>query len=223
MKIIVLGDVHGNWDYINELIEYKKPNIILQTGDFGYFPNLDGQYINIKKWKLCGINNGKTKIYFCDGNHSDHGALKLLENNNEICPNIFYMKRGSILTINNINILFMGGANSIDKNQRIYGIDWWPDEIIKEKDVYSVPENSKIDMVISHTCPNEFKIENHVKGHVIEKDPSRDALSYILEKFKPKCWYFSHWHLFRKGYYNNCKWTCLNREGFNGWFEWLNI
>lgn len=37
-KVMACGDTHGNWGKLNQLIANKKPDIILQTGDFGWWP-----------------------------------------------------------------------------------------------------------------------------------------------------------------------------------------
>ena len=40
-NIIVCGDTHGYWRYLNALINKKKPELILQCGDWGFFPNIE--------------------------------------------------------------------------------------------------------------------------------------------------------------------------------------
>ncbi len=142
--IMVMGDVHGEWGKLYSLINNKKPGIILQCGDFGYFPKF-------KDYHPHHIKNGDCKIYWCDGNHSDHDTLRKIKRT-EIRPNIFYMRRGSTLTLPDVRtVLFMGGAESIDKHLRTPGIDWFPQEVISQVDFNNLPpEDTKIDIVISH-------------------------------------------------------------------------
>jgi len=232
MKIYVIGDVHGEWNLLNQFLNKKKPDIVLQCGDFGYWPNFNDSYElgnhirdiygNIKKkrkWYQCSIKNKDTKIYFCDGNHEDHWSLTKLENN-EICSNIFYMKRGSILELpNKRKVLFIGGADSIDKHYRTIGIDWFPEEVISQKDIYNLPDE-KIDIVISHTCPKEFLPELGFDFGK-SKDCSCDALSYVLEKYRPKLWYFGHWHINKTGFTKEVRWFCLNMIAETNWFQQL--
>jgi predicted phosphodiesterase len=219
-KILVLGDIHGDFGTMNQLISKKNPEIILQTGDFGFFPHLNifradsfGNNIRVEK-KVPKVNNAK--LYWACGNHEDHWELKNLTSN-EIWPNVFYMKRGSILTLpDGRNVLFMGGANSIDKNSRTLGIDWFPEENLTYADVESVPKDSKIDIVISHTCPNEFDIGCY------DVDSNRYALSYILDTFRPSLWYFGHWHIYKTGFTRNCRWRTLNHSfSCDKWWDWL--
>lgn len=258
-KIIIAGDLHGVWGPLNSLINGKKPEIILQCGDFGWWPkfhntkeiwsgeyeDLSGKLVNLdpwqhhmarripKPWDQFGIKAKDTKIYWCDGNHEDHWDL--IEERNymkapcEMMPNVYYMKRGSILQLpDKRNVLFMGGGDSIDKNQRTLGHDWFPEELINHGDVHELPDMN-IDIVISHTCPLEFHEEMLKKGFwetkqiYIDKikDPSAHALSYILNKYKPKLWYFAHFHVYVKGWYRDTTWYCLDMIGRSNWWSYL--
>ena len=232
MKIIVAGDIHGMWYYLNNMISKELPNIILQVGDFGYWPHyhkstkFDGTGF---EWDQYGIENKNTKIYFCDGNHENHDALEeLIDKNNHQNPiqipnmnNVFYMPRGSVLRVENKNILFIGGAYSIDKINRIPFNSWWPQEQISRKDIERLDEIEKnIDIVISHTLPLQcFK---YLDLSIIHEDSPR-WLDIVFDKFKPKKWYFGHFHLYKKFKHDNCVFTCLNDCLRNNWYEELTL
>ncbi len=240
MKILIMGDIHGSWGFLNAIIRIERPDIILQCGDFGFFPN-DIKY-NPKN-----IKTKETKIYWCDGNHEDFSVINDLingitynefgekqqiknferPNEIEVAPNIFYKPRGSTLTLpDGRTILFMGGAHSIDKPFRTPGLDWFPDETIKESDINFLPDFN-IDIVISHTCPkifvlpvNNASFENH--GFDLSKDISQEILTHVYEKYKPKKWFFGHWHLKYSGVFDNCEWYALNIAAANGGIIKLN-
>jgi len=73
------------------------------------------------------------------------------------------MKRGSVLKLpDKRNILFIGGALSIDKKQRTIGYDWFPQETISQKNIFELPDE-KIDIVISHTAPKYFHPDDYYK------------------------------------------------------------
>ena len=220
-RIMVVGDVHGDWPTLNALINRQSPNIILQCGDWGFWPKYDGLRVrHFGKeliWTSFGAKNPDTDIYWCDGNHEDHWSLKTLTDK-QVQPGVFYMKRGSTLLLaDGRTVLFMGGAHSIDKDQRTLGDDWFPDEVITQKDVMDLPDTT-VDIVISHTCPEEFyKFDNM---HY-DNDPSRAALSYILETYRPSLWYFGHFHQYKTGYTSRCRWTALNTSRSTNWWKWL--
>jgi len=208
MKILIIGDVHAWWEYLNIFINKRKPDILISTGDFGYYPLL-------KQYDIGRLKNKDTKIFFCDGNHEDHWSLGKLDNN-EIHPNVFYMKRGSTMEILGKTFMFFGGAHSIDRYMRKMGVDWFPEEVISNGEIEELDTKLKIDVMISHTCPTEFEIKNDY-GY----DFSRKALSYLLQQYKPKQWFFSHWHMYKKGFDEGCQWKCLNMTGETMWWiEW---
>ena len=216
--IIIMGDVHAEFGKLNTFVNRKHPAMILSVGDFGYWPRWGWQlwHPNSRTKKDIPVPKMKnTNLYFADGNHEDHESLRALTNN-EVFPNVFYMKRGSTMTLPDGRVvLFMGGASSYDKESREQGLDWFPEENISYSDIHNLDVNMKVDIVISHTCPKEFPIEEHKKGYTSTlrcNDCNRDALSHILEIYKPSRWYFGHWHTYATGYNNGCKWTCLDHN-----------
>lgn len=160
-NIIVCGDIHGYWRYLNALINKKKPELILQCGDFGFFPKFarkpftrnGARYSGFDPW---GVRPGKTKIIFAPGNHCDWDSLDIWGEQfefPELMPNVFYAPRGTTYTLPDGRVvLFMGGAESIDKNTRLIGFDWFPQEVLTLSELYKLEERGldKVDIVISH-------------------------------------------------------------------------
>jgi len=115
MKVIITGDIHNEFSKLNQLISSKRPELVICCGDFGYWPDTH--------WAtpMSNIKPQGAKILWCDGNHENHWELKKREKD-EIVPDVIYMPRGSTYTIEDGRvIMFMGGADSIDKHQRIIG------------------------------------------------------------------------------------------------------
>lgn len=222
MLILAVGDLHGEFGKLNSLINKLNPAIILQCGDFGWWPRFHGQeyrtgYMKTRVWDQYALKNKNTKIFWCPGNHEDWEELsKISEDNNEVMPGVYYMERGYIIELpDGRKVLFMGGALSIDRDDRIHRsgcFGWFEEETISQKDIEDLPDE-KIDIVISHTAPEEFKVKGDY--HSDFDDPSRKALSYVLNKYKPNLWYFGHIHRYQKGKYNNCVWTCLSATQYD--------
>jgi predicted phosphodiesterase len=216
MKVLILGDIHAEFGQLNTIIDRKKPELVICCGDYGFWPSIKTlkQFTDIKPQS--------SKILWIDGNHEDFWALKQRASD-EIVPNVIYMPRGSTYDLpDGRRILFMGGADSIDKNYRKLGVDWFPEEVITQKDIYNLPD-TKIDILISHTCSNEIRDEKMIKLNPLKlKDPSNDALSYIWNKYRPKLWFFGHWHRFVQGGYQGTLWWCLSHPGEGSrWWIWL--
>lgn len=222
MSIIIAGDLHGDFAFLNQVLNsHSKISMVLQCGDFGWWPRFHGKtYLDgrgkIQRFDNYCLKNKDVKVFWCPGNHEDWESLKDLDIS-EVMPNVWYMSKGSVMDLpDGRKVLFMGGGYSIDREHRVErsgAFGWFWEETISQKDIEELPDEN-IDIVISHTAPNEFKIPDYHMEYA--HDPSRDALSYVLEKYKPKRWYFGHMHSFNKGEINGCKWIGLSAVGFPG-------
>ena len=215
MKTLIVGDIHNEFAYLNDLINKKQPDLLICCGEFGYWPNIPwaAQFTNIKPQN--------SKILWCEGNHEDFWSLQRRETD-ELVPNVIYMPRGSTYTLPDGRvIMFFGGANSIDKNIRTLGVDWFPEEVITQKDLYNLPD-IKVDIFITHTCSLEIKNIIIPRDHLKENDPSYNALSELWNIYRPSLWYFAHFHFCKTGYQGDTKWTCLGAAGMDTkWWVWL--
>lgn len=228
--LFIIGDTHGEWGKFNKLLNEIRQNYkescngkevnIIVCGDFGYWPNEKQYDINKIKNKCEWTQNGYINIYFCPGNHEDWWALNKIEKSStekiiELQKSIFYCTFGSIKEFNRKTFMFCGGADSIDKNFRTLGWDWFPEEIISISDMYKLPpDDTNIDVIISHTCPTFMTkyIGNKLIGKIC-KDPSCDLLEQIYNMFKPSQWFFGHFHIFQKNLLKTTTFTCLNMIG----------
>lgn len=237
-----MGDVHGNWGALNSLmnkLSQKNPdeNIkIFQLGDFGYWwtPTLstgfdeNGEYFTFS----CTPEPNTIKIpenvqlYWVDGNHENHNEREkyALGEIHEIEPRFYYCARFSTLELPEIGkLLFIGGADSIDKHLRTEDKSWWKNEIISAQEMDFFYENlekfDNIDIVVSHTCPNYFELKRIPTIGVKGNDPSKKALDIILDECNPKLWYFGHYHRFQTGKHKNTNWRMLNMSSQTNWYE----
>lgn len=223
--MLVCGDIHGDWGKLNELISSKRPEIVLQVGDFGWWPN--EKHIGTettggrkKKWNPRGIKSNGTMVYFCDGNHEDHHSLKQNGHAQELYENVWHCSRGTCLTLpDGKKVLFAGGAHSIDKERRIPGVDWFQEELITNSDFNKMVAHSKIDIIISHTCPTVFPIDGNL-GKI--RDCCRFALTEVLHYYNPELWFFGHWHKHVTGKFKNTRFEGLDYPGHGGrWWRWI--
>lgn len=218
MKVMVVGDIHSEFGMLNTLMNRRPTDITIVCGDIAYF------------W--CGENakykiKPKGKVYLVPGNHEDYFTMQRVVGRHSFNPveleeNVFWCPIGSSIKVNDTKILFVGGAESHDKNQRMFMVDWFPEEVLNSKDVDFILDNTdRADIIISHTAPLAFDVKLDFDYRT---DPTRHALSILLEKFKPSLWYFGHFHKYITGIHKNTKWTGLNMiQDCSRYFEILNI
>ena len=241
-KIIITGDIHGYWKYLNTLLNKKKPDKVIVCGDFGYWPHMNGNKAfgeKGKPWNQYGIKNPVTDILWLDGNHENHEEITIMvvkcghhmpirmnefekANNSKYKP-VYYMPRCSRLDINNYRCLFLGGALSIDKDSRVEGVSWWRNEVMSHSDYLNFPEGN-YDIIFSHTIPtsimSKLKIPIWNSGKL--KDPSCDILDAALLRYKPKRWYFGHFHQEFNFKMDGCEFIGLDMAGNHGkWWCYL--
>lgn len=205
-KIWVLGDVHGDIGALNTLINKRRPDVAIILGDAGFVFAERGF---APDHKLQEVKPHNTKVFWICGNHEHWDFIEQKWGRNgaepiEICTNLFYCPIGSTLTINGKNILFMGGADSVDKMYRLPTVDWFEQEVLTESDfatTVALVGDKQIDIVCAHTCPMEVPMTGNplfFRSDDKAGDPTRKILSNILFKYKPKFFFFGHWHK----YYN---------------------
>lgn len=196
-NIKIISDIHGNFKEVSTWLE--PDTLYLQVGDFGYWPHIP----SMQQAKDLKLPEGSV-MYTCMGNHENWDELdKFGYEITEIADRIFYVPFGTILEFFGKKILFVGKAASIDKNQRIPYMSWWPQEVPSYKDIDRINWDEKIDWVISHTTPHKFET---LHGFY---DPTRDTLDEILVRMKPQKWFAGHFHDLFMGKYENCKWIAL--------------
>ena len=199
-KILVLGDTHGNTMEMVRAIDFahkKGADAIFQVGDFGYWPHAGGARFlkeTSKRAKLRSI-----PVYWVDGNHEDF--LELYKNHDRTSKEpvrvrnyIYWMPRGSMLELEGVRILAMGGAASIDRKFRRLGYSWFLEEMISDGDV-ALAEPA--DIVLSHDAPiNPLDITG--RPFVVDADSEfcRQQMRRVVNIAQPSLVLHGHYHMY---------------------------
>ncbi len=216
-RIMLLGDVHRQFEDVTRLIEAERPSLVLQVGDLGYWPKKEKRVFPDGTVLGGSLDTLGVPLHFCDGNHEDHASLRQ-RTSSEVFPNVFYQPRGSVLTLpDGRRVLFAGGARSIDREYRVAGEDWFSEEVLREQELEGFPEDG-IDIVVSHTAPREFDPLGMCHR---DRDPSRLCLSWLLHRLHPKLWIFGHFHRQMRGNWHGMDWISLGMAGQSKWWCWL--
>jgi len=208
-KIFVTGDTHGDLTKIINFIKrfgLQLGDQIFVLGDFGIFWRKDGRdskyWIDLYEKECNGVH-----LYWIDIINSWNISGFSVYNNSE---HIHYCPRGFITfvdvkcggRIESRKVLFLGGADSVDKFRRTKHLSWWEDEKITETDIDGI--EGDFDYVFTHCCPRSVFENNRVYLTTlsnIDQDHVEHNSEDMLEKLKNKItfnhFYFGHYHVDR--------------------------
>lgn len=191
--ITLIGDVHGKYEKYHRILSRTEENPhTLQIGDFGF------KYDTLK-------NVDHTKHLILPGNHDNYDVCYKYRH--------FLQDYGYMINFNDIDFFYYRGANSIDKQYRTIGIDWWDSEEVKIENFMKARElyrDIKPDIMISHDCPQDIALQMLKPGQRVYENITSWALQELYNIHQPKLWFFGHWHQSRQIQHGNTKFICLN-------------
>ncbi|MCL2429987.1 MAG: metallophosphoesterase family protein [Alphaproteobacteria bacterium] len=189
--MFLIGDVHAKFEQYERHIAGRQDTV--QVGDMGigfrrFSPRLDA---------LMVAGNQR----FIRGNHD----------NPEACgQSRQWIADGTVEG----DVMFVGGALSVDQAWRTPGLDWWADEeltiaeIDRLIDVYAA---AKPRIMVTHDCPQflEATMLEVVGAQTSIPSRTRQALDAMFARHQPEHWVFGHWHRTHRTERNGCLFTCL--------------
>lgn len=204
MRLMFLGDIHGNFKLIHQYVKLYgiKDAHIIQVGDFGVgFQTLEKEKRMLEMYHTLLVKNN-VFVWAIRGNHD---YKPYFDNDPFGLTNIKLIPDYTVLNLNEKNILCVGGAISVDRTYRytkkqklgIYentlvgGESWWPDEtFILDREKISNFEN--IDIVVTHTCPdycppdNTFGLGSFVEGIIRDTGDNNLRTDLLIERNQVK-------------------------------------
>lgn len=207
----IVGDIHGNF---NEYSFYNlgvgrtrhmgdpvPPMRSVQVGDFGIGFYTPYWHDSVNDWMI--KNPGHR---FIRGNHDDPAMCKKMAG---------YIGDSKIED----DVMYIGGAWSIDHAWRTPGKDWWPDEELSIEtlntliDIYRL---AKPRVMITHDCPTAIAWDMFVSRWNGEQIKTRtgEALQAMWETHKPEMWFFGHWHETRDLTLHGTKFQCVGANEY---------
>jgi UDP-2,3-diacylglucosamine pyrophosphatase LpxH len=234
----VLGDVHGEWsvilNHLNKVSDFdfieKTEVCYIQVGDFGIgYNKIENELAKLKILDQ-NLRNKNSDLFIIRGNHDDPKFFKeneLLEFKNEL-TNIHFVPDYTVLNIDGDNILFIGGAVSIDRKwTQFRGGKWWEDEVVNF-DFDKIKNFTDIDRVICHTAPDfveplgfnqlvyNFALNDDVllEDLTIERANMTKMITKLMNNNQIKTFLYGHFHAHNKFRHNDCDFIGLNINQF---------
>jgi 3-oxoacid CoA-transferase subunit A len=220
MSILFSGDFHANSQrelssitkkslikkYRQDKYNNIRYHIILGDGGFMWPGNQKTDRFNYKVLAcrpfpvLCVIGNHEPILGMNDIPETDIGIGETVYQINTN-PFVAYLKCGKVYTIDGFKFLVLGGALSIDKDDREPDKSWWEKEYWTERekqDVFKLLESEKtFDCVLSHTGPNRINkllfTGPDYSSKLIDDEVAR-LNDKIDSRIQCRKWWCGHWH-----------------------------
>ena len=239
-RILYLGDIHGNFNIINQYIKmYRLENLhIIQVGDFGVGFNTFEKEFRMLKSTQEQLEKNNIHLWVIRGNHD---YKPYFDNDPFGFSNIHLVADYTVLNLAGKNILCIGGAVSVDRmfrkskkqkkgdfNNNIGVESWWPDEVF-ELDRDKLGDMRDINIVVTHTCPhfcppdNTFGFGPFVEGIIketgdielktdllVERQQMTDAFTILKMNNDIEYNYHGHFHKSDLTIYDGTKYRLLN-------------
>lgn len=155
-----------------------------------------------------GIPTDLVDVRFIDGNHDNPELLNPdTPHPVRISDNVTYMPRGTRARLAGVELLFLGGASSIDKQWRTEGLNWWPAENITESQAARAitaatdPNPPPVDILVTHETSTEaFTALARGSEHAQDKagepagETNRAHLTDVRDAATPRVHVHGHHH-----------------------------
>lgn len=208
-----VGDIHGKfYDYEKHSLGMgvrhntdTVPAYSVQVGDFGIGFSSPYWHDQVNSWMLDNPTHR-----FIRGNHD----------NPELCKTMAgYIPDGTVEK----DVMYVGGAWSIDQAYRVEGVSWWRDEELSVHELdklVSLFGKVKPRVMVTHDCPTSVAYEMFVSKNLALnnfpqiKTRTGEALQAMFELHQPEFWLYGHWHYTRSADINGTKFQCLGELDF---------
>lgn len=236
--ILVSGDLHGDPQhtlYAFQTAFQAGADAIVQVGDFGYWEHMNGGDAFLDLCSHLATEND-LPLYWVDGNHENHTWLRRIygpgggrhkptpEGFWEIRPGVYYVPRGTRWVWNDVHLMGLGGAYSVDKFHRLreenkrrrshyeangyrakvgaptvpYDPEkfqsWWPEEELADEDMIRALADTTPIDVLFTHDKPRASNPRWNRKDLPECWPNQDKIQTVVNTLKPKLLVHGHLH-----------------------------
>jgi hypothetical protein len=227
MKIMVIGDLHGETPWATRIIKNARRHgakKAIVVGDFGLWDHFE-EGVRFLDSLNDSLRHDGVKLYAVGGNHENWVRWNWYVENNPQDQYGFTYLRSHIMLMPKVfqwdwegkRFGSAGGAVSIDRDWRLARekesglgpntLFWW-DEQFTDKDLAEYPTR-KVDYLFTHDCSNSTPWRNRLKPD-FESQMHRQRIDGVLKKARPEMHFHGHMHT---------KYDWMNLVGDNHWTQ----
>ena len=234
-QVLVSGDIHGDFKTLvfKLCIRYGcTDTLLIVAGDCGFGFDKPGYYEQVYNAVAGRLRKANNWVVFVRGNHDDPAYFaeeRISHSRWRTVPDY------SVISAAGKHLLCIGGATSIDRYDRLkqnarYHIKhvsyYWPDEAptFRPDEIASIPEDIKIDTMVSHTAPSFCELTTHVgleswaewdSSLIDDIAAERATMDCVYECVKSHGhplthWYYGHFHQSWNGFIDETQFSLLD-------------
>lgn len=185
MIVALLGDVEGDTDWtvarLDEVGRRGDVRWVLQLGDLRYGTRLDLAAVE----KACARHG--LQMLCAGGNHEHWERLAAVLADDArplaVSEHVVFLPRGHRWSLGGRAFVALGGAPSVNRHLLTEGVDWWPTEVVRPRDVEVTLAGGYADVMLTHDSPAPPWCTDPV-ARVIRENPHgwpAESLAYAME------------------------------------------
>lgn len=175
-----------------QVAQDAKADLVIQVGDFGFWPNATYAAGVNKAFKKAGMPLGIIK-----GNHDSPRDAQAWMRGDLMDPGLTCIPNGTVEVFDEVRVGFMGGAVSIDQKFRVENKSWWADEVPSDDEFELAKANGPVDVWVTHDAVDMPPGKPVYRfGPKIDTECSimRHKMTLLREALKPRLHIHGHWH-----------------------------
>lgn len=210
------GDIHGEFETIVYKLNQYTNTVLVVCGDIGMGFYKDEYYLTLFKKLNLKLSKQNNYLLMFRGNHDDpdffNGSFKTYRH-------IFLLPDYNLISVNQTNVLCIGGATSIDRTYRIHNEQrggkktYWGDAELPYFDAEKLDEINQnfpdaIHIVATHTVPSFaypttkqnitswLKSDERLNETIDQERATMDKIFAKLQESQTNLsdWYYGHFH-----------------------------
>lgn len=202
------GDVHGLWYRLQAIMNDTPRDIpkIVQIGDLGVgFKSHSKHEVMLDELMVA------ERTEFIRGNHDSPSICKQMNS---------WIRDGTVEG----DVMYIGGAWSIDYAHRIPGVSWWEDEELSYPQLAQMVERYELikpRVMVTHDFPTTaarkmfFENPDHfVFGQDQRSTRTAEAFETMFDVHQPELWIGGHWHHDVDMIINSTRFICLDELSY---------